>query len=99
MKEGDCMPVLLNNTPGFNSAIDEEISKAQQLLDLLESLKSCEDSEMYLTAKDISKLMHCSEREAQNYMNRPDFPRLEVGKSVKVNKLAFLLYNLERRTK
>lgn len=93
------MPVLLNSTPGFNSAIDEEISKAQLLLNLLEELKKCDDSEMYLTAKDISQMMHCSEREAQNYMNRPDFPRLEVGKSVKVNKLAFLIYNLERRTK
>ena len=93
------MAIQMNQMPGFQTAIDEEISKVQQLLNLLHELKACDDAQMYLTSDEVSELLKCSLKEAQNYMNRPDFPKLEVGKGAKVNKLAFLMYNMERRTK
>lgn len=53
--------------------------------------------EEYYTTKDVARLLGCSEASAREYMNRPDFPRLNVGKGFKVSKIAFFKYNLEQR--
>lgn len=91
------IPIYQNSS--FSNFITEEISSVQQLLDLLEKLKDVDDSEMYYTSDDVARILKISKKEAQHYMNREDFPKIEVGKGAKVNKLAFLLYNLKARPK
>lgn len=93
------IPIYKPSEINFSEALNAEIEKVQQLLNLLGAVKDLDEADMYLTTNDVANLLKCSIREAQNYMNREGFPKLEVGKSAKVNKIAFLLYNLERRTK
>lgn len=52
---------------------------------------------MYIGAKEVSELLHCSLASARQYMHRPDFPRIECGKEIKVSIIAFHEYNLSRR--
>lgn len=83
----------------INSNVDEEIEKAERLLNLYAKIKEVQEAEDYLTTEDVARIMGCNIVSAREYMNRPKFPLLECGKGMKVNRLAFLLYNLERRTK
>lgn len=93
------MSIAYNRVQAFPNAISEEINQVQKLLELLKQLEEFEDAEMYYTSKDVARVLNISVKEAQNYMNREDFPSLDVGKGARVNKLAFLMYNLERREK
>ena len=93
------MSGISNRIQAFPNAISDEIEQVQQLLDLLHQLKDFEEAEMYYTSKDVQRLLGVSAKEAQKYMNREDFPRLEVGAGPRVNKLAFFMYNLQRREK
>ncbi len=81
----------------INSNIDEELEKAERLLNLYSQINNIQEAEDYLTAEDIAKIMNCTIVAARDYMNRPDFPLIRCGKGLKVNRLAFLAYNQQRR--
>ena len=83
----------------IKSNIDEELEKAERLLSVYSLIKNMQEEEDYLTAEDVARILGCTIVSAREYMSRPDFPLIECGKGMKVNRLAFLLYNLERRTK
>ncbi|MCD8202638.1 MAG: hypothetical protein LUD48_03225, partial [Prevotella sp.] len=69
------------------------------LTDSIDALKAINLEEEYLTTSDVAKCLKCSKKEALAYMHRPDFPRLEVGRELKVDKIKFLKYNMEPRLK
>lgn len=83
----------------INSNIDEELEKIERLLNVYGQLKNIQEAEDYLTTEDVARILSCTVVSAREYMSRPDFPLIECGKGMKVNRLAFLIYNLERRTK
>ncbi len=82
----------------ISSNIDEELKKAERLLKVYCQIKNMQEAEDYLTSEDIAKIMNCTIVAARDYMNRPDFPLIKCGKGLKVNRIAFFLYNLSRRT-
>lgn len=79
------------------SAIENLDNKLQHAGHSLESIQKLTENEKYLTVKDVAKLLGTTESSARRYMSRPDFPRLEVGKGLKVSATAFYLYNLSKR--
>ena len=83
----------------IQSNLDEEIEKAEKLLNLYSQIKNIQEAEDYLTAKDVAQILGVDIVSAREYMNRPDFPLIQCGKGLKVNRLAFLMYNMQRRTK
>lgn len=83
----------------ISSNIDAELEKAKKLLEFYQYISSIKDAEDYYTPEQVAKILGCTVPSAREYMRRPDFPRIECGKTVKVNRLAFLLYNMERRVK
>lgn len=81
----------------MNSNIDEELEKLERLFNLYSQINNMQEAQDYLTAEDIAKIMGCTIVAAREYMNRPDFPLIRCGKGLKVNRLAFLAYNQQRR--
>lgn len=78
--------------------IDELVSKLNEAKAALSSMEKIAGECKYLTTKDVAEALGVSEAAAREYMNRPDFPLLKVGKSLKVSSWAFLLYNMQART-
>lgn len=93
------MGTISNRIQPFPNTVSDEIEQVQQLIELLRELREIDEGQMYYTSKDVARELGVSVKEAQRYMNRPDFPKLEVGAGARVNKLAFLMYNLHRREK
>lgn len=48
--------------------------------------------------KDIEKDLQIGSRKANEIFNRNDFPSINIGKTRKVNILAYWLWKMERRT-
>ena len=80
------------------SNIDDFISKLQTFKHEYVDVQSLISQEKYLTAEDVAAILGVSKPAAREYMNRPDFPKLNVGHGYKVSATAFFLYNLEPRT-
>ena len=87
----------------INAEVEDDIDKMINKLKELKALRieaaqiAAEDT--YLTTEDVAKRLGVSEQAAREYMSRPGFPLLEVGKGYKVSAIAFALYNLERHLK
>lgn len=98
------VPFMSSDTD-FMQELDNTITKVERLVGLLVQVKelcnsdlSLSDAEMYLTAKDIAEQFGCDIKSARKYMERSDFPVIECG-TKKVNRLAFLEYNMHRQLK
>ena len=76
--------------------IDDLINKLTTFKTEYVSVQELIGSEKYLTAEDVAKLLGVSAAAAREYMSRPDFPKLKVGKGYKVSSTAFFLYNLKQ---
>ena len=79
--------------------IDELIAKLEVFKGNLKAVNELIEKEEYLTAYDVAEKLGISLPEARQYMARPDFPKIEIGKGYKVSSTAFFLYNLSRREK
>ena len=55
------------------------------------------DEIVFLTTKDIAKVLKCSLPTARQIMLRADFPLIRVGKNFKVKEQAFLEWSSKRR--
>lgn len=51
----------------------------------------------FLNVKEVAEALGCSATTARNIMLRPDFPLVQVGRSLKVEKHAFLKWAKEKR--
>lgn len=79
--------------------VDKMINKLNELKALRIEAAKIAAADTYLTSADVAKKLGISEAAAREYMSRPDFPLLEVGKGFKVSAIAFALYNLTRHMK
>lgn len=100
----DTIPFMSSDTD-FLTELDNTLDKVERLVNLLQKLKNLcnsdlglKDAEVYFTAKDISEQFGCDIKTARKYMDRSDFPVIECG-TKKVNRLAFLEYNMHRQMK
>lgn len=96
---------FMNDSNDFMQDLDCTMTKVQQFIDSLEKLKALcssdiglSEAEVYLDANGVAELMGCNVKTAREYMNREDFPAIDCG-CRKVNRLALLMYNLQRQTK
>lgn len=96
---------FISKETDFMQELDNTIGKVEKLVGLLLQVKQlCDsdlglsDAEIYLTAKDIAEQFGCDIKTARKYMERSDFPLIECG-TKKVNRLAFLEYNLHQQLK
>ena len=77
--------------------IDSVLDKVRTLKAEMAGMENLAGQCVYLTTHDVAQKLGVSEAAARDYMNRPDFPLLKVGKSLKVSSWAFLLYNMQAR--
>ena len=52
---------------------------------------------VFLGTKDVAKCLGCNVDTARQIMKRRDFPLIMVGKNMRVSKLAFEAWAMERR--
>ncbi len=89
----------------FMQELDKTINKLERFVGLMNQVKELcgsdiglSQAEVYLTAKDIAEQFNCDIKTARKYMERDDFPLIECG-TKKVNRMAFLEYNMHQRLK
>lgn len=79
--------------------LDRFIGKLERVKGLELDIAQLIKEDTYLTTEDVAQRLGVSEQAAREYMSRPGFPLLEVGKGYKVSAVAFAVYNLERHLK
>lgn len=62
-----------------------------------EAIKNLEDPWKMLTVKDVAKDLYMGENKTNEIFSRPDFPSVNIGKTRKVQKLAYILWKMEKR--
>lgn len=72
--------------------ISRELDKICLALDRLEQ----SGEKLIIGIDDIIKMTGWSRNTTRNFMNRPDFPLIHIGKELQVNKIAFILYTMQR---
>lgn len=73
----------------FNEQIRKEV--------VLQAVKSIDDPWKMLTVKDIAKDLYMGENKTNEIFNRADFPSVNIGKTRKIQKLAYILWKMEKR--
>ena len=59
--------------------------------------RSSSEPPVFYGTKDVAQLLGCSIPTAREIMQRPDFPLVMVGKSMRVYKEALIKWAMERR--
>lgn len=62
-----------------------------------EAIKSLDDPWKMLTVKYVAKDLYMGENKTNEIFNRSDFPSVNIGKIRKVQKLAYILWKIEKR--
>lgn len=75
----------------------ENINKEIKIELVKEAIKSLEDPWKMLTVKDVAKDLYMGENKTNEIFNREDFPSVNIGKTRKVQKLAYILWKMEKR--
>lgn len=75
------------------------MSNTQNIIDVPnERTNNNEDNEpIFYKPTDVTRLLHCSLPTAYNIMHRKDFPLIKVGNHLRVYKVAFEKWAMERR--
>lgn len=70
----------------------------RDLIEIISSLKALENcgEKLIMDSDDVAKMFGWSKRTAQEFMHRPDFPRIEIGKKTQVNRLALVKYTMQQ---
>ena len=50
-----------------------------------------------LTVKDVAKDLYMGENKTNEIFNRADFPSVNIGKTRKIQKIAYILWKMEKR--
>lgn len=86
-----------------NQVSKEEIKINENIYDELkkelvkEAVKKLEDPFKMLTVKDVAKDLYMGENKTNEIFNRKDFPSVNIGKTRKVQKIAYILWKMEKR--
>lgn len=72
----------------------------RELLDIIAAVKeieTCGDN-LIMDADDVAKMFGWGTTATKEFMNRPDFPLIKIGKKLQVNRLALIKYTMNRIT-
>lgn len=62
-----------------------------------EAVRNLDNPWDMLTVKDVARDLFLGEGKANEIFNRKDFPSINIGKKRKVQKLAYILWKMEKR--
>lgn len=77
----------------MNENFSEELKKEL----VKQAVKSLEDPFKMLTVKDVAKDLYMGENKTNEIFNRADFPSVNIGKTRKIQKIAYILWKMEKR--
>lgn len=77
----------------MNESFSEEIKKEL----VKQAVKSLDDPFKILTVKDVAKDLYMGENKTNEIFNRADFPSVNIGKTRKIQKIAYILWKMEKR--
>lgn len=74
----------------------QEINR--DLIEIISSIKAIEDcgEKLIMDSDDVAEMFGWSKLTAQEFMNRPDFPLIKIGKKLQVNRLALVKYTMKK---
>ena len=49
-----------------------------------------------MDSDDVAEMFGWSKQTAQEFMSRPDFPLIKIGKKLQVNRLALVKYTMQK---
>ena len=74
----------------------QEISREiQDIATAITSLEAC-GNKLIIGIEDIMEMTGWSKNTVRQFMHRPDFPLIKVGKDLQVNKIAFVKYTMQK---
>lgn len=76
----------------MNDSFSEELKKEL----VKQAVKSLEDPFKMLTVKDVAKDLYMGENKTNEIFNRADFPSVNIGKTRKIQKIAYILWKMEK---
>ena len=62
-----------------------------------QAVNKLEDPFKMLTVKDVAKDLYLGENKANEIFNRVDFPSVNIGKTRKIQKIAYIIWKMEKR--
>ena len=77
----------------MNESFSEELKKEL----VKQAVKSLDDPFKMLTVKDVAKDLYMGENKTNEIFNRADFPSVNIGKTRKIQKIAYILWKMEKR--
>ena len=77
----------------MNENFSEELKKEL----VKQALKSLDDPFKMLTVKDVAKDLYMGENKTNEIFNRADFPSVNICKTRKIQKIAYILWKMEKR--
>ena len=81
----------------MNENFSEELKKEL----VKQAIKSLDDPFKMLTVKDavkdVAKDLYMGENKTNEIFNRADFPSVNIGKTRKIQKIAYILWKMEKR--
>ena len=73
----------------FSEEIKRELVK--------QAVKKLDDPFKMLTVKDVAKDLYMGENKTNEIFNCADFPSVNIGKTRKIQKIAYILWKMEKR--
>lgn len=77
----------------MSESFSEELKKEL----VKQAVKNLEDPFKMLTVKDVAKDLYMGENKTNEIFNREDFPSVNIGKTRKIQKIAYILWKMEKR--
>ena len=77
----------------MNQNFSEELRKEL----VKQAVKNLEDPFKMLTVKDVAKDLYMGENKTNEIFNRADFSSVNIGKTRKIQKIAYILWKMEKR--
>lgn len=77
----------------MNENFSEELKKEL----VKQAIKSLDDPFKMLTVKDVAKYLYMGENKTNEIFNRADFPSVNIGKTRKIQKIAYILWKMKKR--
>lgn len=70
----------------------------RNLIEIISSIKALEDcgENLIMDSDDVAEMFGWSKQTAQEFMSRPDFPLIKIGKKLQVNRLALIKYTMRK---
>ena len=74
----------------MSESFSEELKKEL----VKQAVKNLEDPFKMLTVKDVAKDLYMGENKTNEIFNREDFPSVNIGKTRKIQKIAYILWRM-----